>query len=57
VYQTGQGDPTYNYLKNVVGGKVTKKRYLDFDWPDGVPQGVPENELIPEDVLSILEQD
>ena len=53
--QIGPDDAVYNYLKNVLGGPVTKKRYLDFNYPDGVPDGVSEMDLIPEDVYPFLE--
>jgi hypothetical protein len=55
MYQTGPSDPIYNYLKNVIGGKVTKKRYLDFNWPDGVAEGADDEDLIPVDVLPFLD--
>jgi len=54
-YQTGPDDAVYNYLKNVLGGPVTKQRYLDFNYPDGVPEGASEIELIPENVYQFLE--
>jgi hypothetical protein len=54
--QTGPDDPAYNYLKNVIGGKVTRSRYLDFVWPDGVPDGLEPDEIVPEDVEPFLEK-
>jgi glycerol-3-phosphate dehydrogenase len=57
MYQTGQSDPIYDYLKNVIGGKVTKKRYMAFDWPDGPPEDLAEEELIPAHVLPLLEDE
>jgi hypothetical protein len=53
--QIGPDDAVYNYLKNVLGGPVTKQRYLEFNYPDGIPKGVSEMELIPDDVYPFLE--
>jgi hypothetical protein len=53
--QIGPDDAVYNYLKNVLGGPVTKQRYLEFNYPEGTPEGVSETELIPEDVYPFLE--
>ena len=55
--QTGTDDPIYNYLKNVLGGKVTKERYIAFNFIGGkVPDGYEDDEIIPEDVVPLLEK-
>lgn len=54
--QTGPDDAVYNYLKNVIGGKVTKKRYVSFNFPDGVPKNYPDEDIVPANVLPFLDK-
>jgi len=53
--QIGPDDDIYNYLKNVLGGAVTRERYLEFSYPDGIPAEASAEELIPEDVYRFLD--
>mgnify|MGYP003685861113 CR=1 FL=1 len=54
--QIGQDDPAYDYLKNIIGGKVTRQRYIDFVWPSGVPSGLELDEIVPAEVEPMLEK-
>lgn len=46
VGQNSSTDPVLNYMRKI-GLKITPKGYLEFNYPDGIPEVDDINELLP----------